>query len=156
MKREATLFNNSYFDIQEVLFRFMRAFDTKEWDSINDCLAETISYDYSSFRGEKPGRMLRTEYIAKRKADLANLLTQHNLCNLSFNCSKETAEVTCNYTIYRFHPEFMGAKEHYFHSYGQYLFTLERDGSHWKISAITQKLLINDGNPELHGATRRK
>lgn len=47
---------------------------------------------------------------------------------------------------------FQGSREHYFHSYGHYLFVLKQDDNCWKISSITQTLLINDGNPKLHGA----
>jgi len=147
--------DNNYFAIQEVLFRFMRAFDNKEWNDLHEYLLETIHCDYSSFRAEKPAEIERNAYIAKRKSDLSELKTQHNLSNLSININGKLAEVKCNFAIYRFHPAFQGSKEHCFHSYGQYQFGLHEEDSGWKISSITQKLLINDGNPELHGVTRR-
>lgn len=148
--------NPSYFAIQEVLFRFMRAFDNKDWDDLHEYLLDNIRCDYSSFRAEKPAEIARNKYIEKRKADLSLLKTQHNLSNLSIDLNGKFAVVKCNFVIYRFHPKFEGSKEHYFHSYGQYEFELHEEENGWKISAITQKLLVNDGNPELHGATRRK
>lgn len=134
----------------------MRAFDDKNWDDLYECLVENIRCDYSSFRAEKPGEIARHTYIAKRKTDLSLLKTQHNLSNVSIDINGKLAEVKCNFAIYRFHPEFNGSKEHYFHSYRQYEFELHEEDNGWKISVITQKLLVNDGNPELHGATSRK
>ena len=119
------------------------------------CLQEKIFCDYSSFRNEKPGKILCNDYVAKRKSALADLKTQHNLFNVSIQYSANLAKSTCNYAIYRFHPKFAGAKKHFFHSYGQYSFELKRNRRQWKISSITQTLLVNEGNPELHGATRK-
>jgi hypothetical protein len=57
--------------------------------------------------------------------------------------------------IYRFLLEYKGAAGQYFHSWGQYEFTLKQIAKHWKIAAITQNLLANEGNPEIHGALRK-
>ncbi len=145
-----------FFEIQEVLFRFMRAFDNKDWDDLSRCLFEDIHCDYSSFRDERPCQMSQKEYIAQRKQAHSNLKMQHNLSNISVGLQNDLAEARCNYAIYRFHPEFKGSREHYFHSYGQYFFVLKQDKCNWKIAAITQELLINDGNPELHLGARQK
>jgi 3-phenylpropionate/cinnamic acid dioxygenase small subunit len=150
------LLNDIRFEIQEVLFRFMRALDNKDWGGALDCLFDPIYCDYSSFRSEEPGQISRDNYIAKRKEALTELKTQHNLFNLLIQYLDESAEVRCNYVIYRFHPVFAGGRAHFFHSYGHYKFALKHEKNHWKISAITQILLTNDGNPELHEATRGK
>ncbi len=138
---------STYFAIQQTLFRFMQTFDSKNWKQMRECLCETIVCDYASFRGEKPGSLKADEYVAKRKAALTNLKTQHNLSNIVVEVEADTIEVSCNYAIYRFHPEI---SSDYFHSYGRYIFTLKQEASHWKISAITQLLLTSEGNPGLH------
>lgn len=146
--------NIQQFEIQETLFRFMRAFDNKDWQDMHNCLDETIYCDYSTFRKEKPGEVTRDKFIALREKALADLKTQHNLTNLSFTLFEKRAEVLCNYAIYRFHPDFSGSQEHFFHSYGQYHFGLVRNDGDWRIATIVQTLLISDGNEKLHGALK--
>ena len=148
--------NTVILEVQEVLFRFMRAFDNKDWDDLSKCLFEDIYCDYSGFRDESPCHISQKEYIVKRKQAHSHLKMQHNLSNVSVRLQDGLAEVRCNYAIYRFHPEFKGSREHYFHSYGQYLFVLKQDTGNWKIASITQKPLINDGNPELHVGARQQ
>ena len=142
-------------EIEELLFRFMRAFDEKAWESMRGCLTETIQCDYSSFRGTPPLEIAREDYVDQRRTALASLSTQHNLSNLSISESGNNAQIDCNYAILRFHPDFDGSRDRYFHSYGQYRFKVVRNGGEWRISSITQLLLMNKGNSALHGGLRR-
>ena len=142
-------------EVQDLLFRFMRSFDDKDWDVMRSCLAETVDCDYSSFRGTPPAAVARDEYVALRKASIASLRTQHNLSNLSIEGLEGYAVAKCNYAILRFHSEFDGTREKYFHSYGQYRFGIARSQVGWRIASIKQTLLTNDGNPELHIGTRK-
>ena len=119
------------------------------------CLAETIRYDYSSFRGTPFAEIARDDYVLQRRTALASLRTQHNLSNLSISGSTDEAELRCNYAILRFHPDFDGSRDQYFHSYGQYRFKVVRTAGEWRISSITQLLLMNQGNPALHGGLRK-
>jgi hypothetical protein len=136
--------------VLELLFHFMRTFDEKDWAGMGACLTQSIDCDYSSFRGSQPGKMTREQYVAQRKAALSILKTQHNLSNATLALKGKSIEVECNFTILRFHPDFNGSKKHYLHSYGRYRFLVVRRGPVWHISAITQLLLVNDGNPKLH------
>jgi hypothetical protein len=133
----------------------MRTFDDKDCDSMRECLAETIHCDYSSFRGTPASEIAREDYVAQRRTALASLRTQHNLSNLSISASANEAEVQCNYAILRFHPDFDGSRDEYFHSYGQYRFKVVQTRAGWSISSITQLLLMNEGNPTLHGGLRK-
>jgi 3-phenylpropionate/cinnamic acid dioxygenase small subunit len=142
-------------EIQDLLFRFMRSFDEKDWDGMRSCLGETIDCDYSSFRGTPPSTITRDEYVDQRKAALLFLKTQHNLSNLSIIASARQVEATCNYAILRFHPEFDGSRERYFHSYGQYRFTVVRNRGSWSIVSIRQILLMSEGNSNLHSALKK-
>lgn len=138
-------------EIQELLFRFMRSFDEKDWAAMKDCLADEIDCDYSSFRGTPPGRISRDQYVSQRRDALPTLKTQHNISNISLLSATDSIHVKCNFIILRFHPDFQGEKDQYFHSYGSYQFILSRKNRELKISAITQHLLTNEGNPKLHG-----
>ena len=141
--------------IEELLFRFMRAFDEKDWESMHRCLVERVYCDYSSFRGTPPSEIARDDYVMLRRTALASLKTQHNLSNLLMSGSPSEAEVKCNYTILRFAPDFDGSPDRFFHSHGQYRFKLVPIGGEWKIASIAQWLLVNEGNPALHGGLRR-
>jgi 3-phenylpropionate/cinnamic acid dioxygenase small subunit len=141
--------------IEELLFRFMRAFDEKDWDAMSGCLTEMIRCDYSSFRGTAASDIARGDYVDQRRTVLTSLRTQHNLSNLSISGSANHAEVKCHYVIPRFGPAFDSSPDQYFHSYGQYRFTVVRIGGAWKIASITQLLLTNEGNPALHGGLRK-
>ncbi|MBS0351684.1 MAG: hypothetical protein JSR33_10970 [Proteobacteria bacterium] len=48
-------------DIQEVLFRFMRSFDIKDWDMMTVCLDDRIYCDYSDLRHEPASWVLRNQ-----------------------------------------------------------------------------------------------
>ena len=98
---------------------------------MRSCLSETVDCDYSSFRGTPPSTITRDEYVDQRKVALLFLKTQRNLSNISIIASATQAEATCNYAILRFHPEFDGSRERYFHSYGQYRFRVVRSGEPW-------------------------
>jgi SnoaL-like domain len=143
------------FEVQELLYRFMRSFDEKDWDAMRGYLADTIECDYSSFRGTPPGTLAREDYVEQRKMSLAELRTQHNLSNVSLSESGSLIEVRGNYAILRFDPDFDGSRDKFFHSYGRYRFGLKRIGDSWRIASITQSMLMNDGNPSLHAAARR-
>jgi 3-phenylpropionate/cinnamic acid dioxygenase small subunit len=143
------------FEIQELLFRFMRSFDEKDWDGMLSCLDETVDCDYSSFRGTPPTTLTRGDYADQRKAALSLLKTQHDLSNIAMMTSGDRIEVKCNFAIRRFHPDFDGSRDKSFHSYGQYQFMVVRLGESWKISSIKQFLLMSDGNPDLHGALQK-
>jgi 3-phenylpropionate/cinnamic acid dioxygenase small subunit len=137
-------------EIEELLFRFMASLDRKDWDTMRASLAATIDCDYSSFRGTPRATITGEEYIEQRKTALTSLKTQHNLSNLSISATEPNAEVQCNYAILRFHADFDGSREKFFHSYGTYRFGVARTADGWRIASITQTLLISDGNPALH------
>jgi 3-phenylpropionate/cinnamic acid dioxygenase small subunit len=148
----STLSVENRFEIQDLLFRFMRSFDEKDWFAMRACLGETIYSDYSSFRGVPPTTITRDEYTKLRSDALSLLKTQHNLWNISIMTSESEVRVMCNYTILRFHPDFDGSRDKFLHSYGRYHFLVGRIGENWSISSIKQLLLTSEGNSKLHEA----
>lgn len=141
--------------INDVLCKFFRSFDTRDWTAMRECLCDRIWTDYSSFRDVAPGEISGDRYVAQREAALAALDMQHNFLNLQIEGGGNTAAAWCNYIIHRFHPEFDGQDDGFFHSYGRYEFGFSRKEGQWAIRRIRQILLRNQGNPEIHGATRR-
>ena len=141
--------------IENLLARFFQSFDEKNWTLMRSCLAERVFTDYSSFRKVAPAEITADRYVEQRRAALHALDMQHNYLNLLLDIDGDRASARCNYIIHRFHPDFDGAADGFFHSYGHYRFAFQRTMGDWKIIAITQHLLRNSGNPELHGATRK-
>jgi hypothetical protein len=138
----------------DLLCRFFQAFDEKDWTVMRACLCDEVFTDYSSFRDVPAGTISGDRYVAQRRAALAALDMQHNFLNLAVAVDGDEAEARCNYIIHRFHPSFDGVNDHFFHSYGHYRFGFRRIADGWRIARITQVLLRNHGNREIHGATR--
>ena len=140
------------FNIQDLLYKFMRSFDDKDFSTMQNCMCDEVNLDYSSFRNEPPSKQKSSEYCRKRKESLETLVTQHNLFNLIIKVNEDnlSANVNCNFIIYRFLIPFSGTKEDFFHSYGQYEFEVKFDNNNWKISSIIQNILMNDGNKNIH------
>jgi 3-phenylpropionate/cinnamic acid dioxygenase small subunit len=155
MAGAALLSAEDRFAIEDLLFRFMRAFDDKDWETMRACLADTIDCDYSSFRGTPPSKIARDEYVTLRVSALAALRTQHNLTNIAISRSGSNVEVRCNYAILRYHRDFDGSPDTYFHSRGQYRFSMTGSTAGWRIASITQTLLTNEGNPALHRGAQK-
>jgi hypothetical protein len=141
--------------INDLLTRFFQAFDDHDWAMLRRCLCDEIFADYSSFRGVPAAMIAADDYVAQRRTALQALRTQHNFLNLRVEPGRPgTAAARCNYIIHRFHPSFDGANGRCFHSYGDYFFEFADAAGGWRISRITQHLLHNDGDKEIHGATR--
>ena len=141
--------------LNDLLCRFFRSFDEKDWKMMRSCLGDTVWTDYFSFRGAPPGEISGDRYVAQREAALSALAMQHNFLNLRVEIGDASARGWCNYIIHRFHPDFDGWNDGFFHSYGRYEFGfLQADGM-WRISAIRQILLRNHGDPEIHGVARQ-
>ena len=140
--------------INDLICRFFQSFDEKDWTAMRDCLADRVLTDYSSFRAVPPAEIEGERYVEQRRAALSTLAMQHNFLNLRVEIDGDAAAARCNYIIYRFAPDHDGSGDDFFHSYGHYKLALARRDGRWRIGGITQVLLRNHGNAELHGATR--
>jgi hypothetical protein len=142
--------------INDLLTCFFQAFDDKDWWMMRDCLCDEVFTDYSSFRDVRPSTISGDTYVEQRRAALQALDMQHNFFNLRVDVDEgaETATARCNYSIHRFHPSYDGLSPHSFHSCGHYLFAFAIVCGNWRISRITQNLLRDHGDREIHGATR--
>ena len=140
-----------YEHISELISQFQRAFDQHDWSALRACLDDEIFVDYSSFRGSDASEVRAEDYVDLRKNALGDLVMQHNHSNLTLSVeSPNRASASCNYQIYRFERD----TDRFFHSWGTYDFGLVRHPEGWKICAITQHLLRNEGEPSIHGALR--
>ena len=127
---------------------FLQTFDTKDWGLMESCLADEIWVDYSSFRGTEPHWVFREAYIAQRRSGTHHLDTKHSIKITS--CVEKGGLYVCEggFEIERFTPD----KSRFFHSYGTYIFDLEKYEGAFKIKKIVQKVSRNEGEPSIHGA----
>jgi SnoaL-like domain len=140
--------------ISDLLAKFFACFDCKTWDRMRTCLCDVIYTDYSSFRDVPPAEISGDRFVEQRRMALKELDMQHNFLNLQTEVSGNEAAGCCNYIIHRFHPNFDGNNDQFFHSYGHYHLRFRKLETGWRISSIRQVLMRNHGNPEIHGATR--
>jgi hypothetical protein len=137
-------------EIQAVLGRFMNSFDLKDWDRMRRALCATLHLDYSDLRGDAPRDVAADDYVATRKQALGPLKTHHLLSNVDVttNGAQASAEATC--MIFR-----RAGGEH-FNSHAHYRFGLQLEPEGWRIASIAQRILWNEGNPDLHSGVPRE
>ena len=125
--------------VADLICRFQRAFDTHDWGGLESCLAPQLKVDYGDLRGSPPKRESASSYCELRKNSLDHLDLQHNYTNLVVidTMHPDRFQAQCNFQIYRF--ERSGPR--HFHTYGTYVFGLERDPKgDLRISSIQQRV----------------
>jgi hypothetical protein len=134
--------------IANTLNRFMNCFDLKDWRQMAELLEKTIRIDYSDLRGESPCEVSADEYVRTRSEALQALATHHQLTNLDIDVSEGSASAAASCMIHRRHGEKI------FNSHAFYRFRLGVSSGAWKISAICQRILWNEGDSTIHQGSR--
>ena len=135
--------------VADLICRFQRAFDTHDWSDLESCLVPQLQVDYGDLRGLSPQQESASSYCEQRKDALDHLDLQHNYTNLVVidGMNRGHFQAQCNFEIYRFER----SGHRHFHTYGIYLFGLDRDSKgDFRISSIQQKVTGNSGDPEIH------
>lgn len=125
-----------------VLGRFASSLDRKDWAGLEDLLSEEIAVDYE-LRGQQ-GTLSRAEYVHQRRDTLSGLETHHLLGNYEIDIDGEAAVCSASAVIFR------RKDADVFHSHVLYHFRLRRHDDVWRISAIAQRVLFNEGDPSIH------
>jgi len=131
--------------LQKLFNQFANCFDLKAWDELETCLAPSIYTDYSDLRGTPPEVMSNVRFVESRRTALQALTTHHLLGNHQIDIDGEHAHARVSAVIYRKNTEDSVLNTHCI-----YLFEAQKINSHWKITAITQKVLWSDGNASIH------
>ncbi|MBE0669929.1 MAG: nuclear transport factor 2 family protein [Anaerolineales bacterium] len=146
---------NDALAIQNLIARFASSFDLKDWSALEGCLAPQVFTDYSDLRGTPPETLPAAEYVRLRTEALASLTTHHLLGNLEIDFSApDQAICRASMLIWRIQSIPKGrtlrdaAGE--FNTHCLYTFRLVNEAGTWKIGGITQKILWNNGSPEIH------
>ncbi len=149
--------SSDHLNIISSIHEFSRSFDEGDWTTLRRCLAATLATDCSSFRGTPPAQITADDFLALKQAGLAELTTQHLSFNHLVRFSDGQAQCRWEFAIHRWPRN--PADRRFFHTFGSYtmLFLRADDAPHgWVISSITQHAYRNEGDAELHGATRAK
>lgn len=138
--------------VVDVIVRFGRALDDKDWMVLRACLAPEVDTDYSSFRGTPPARLTSQEFVGLRRAGLAGLVTQHLGAGYLVEIADDRALCRCDFVIRRWPADAQDTR--FLHTYGQYRYVLERRSEGWRISGIIQLVIRSEGDRSIHGALR--
>src|SRR5262249_43074734 len=114
-------------------------------------LADEVVTDYSQLRGEPARRVSADEYVEERRRGLLGVRTLHVSTNHEVRITGDRADCLSAYRIYRLDPP-MAAGEDGFDTAGTYRHQLLRTAGGWLVCAITQTVLLRQGNPLVHGA----
>ncbi len=126
-------------EIQSLIARFATSFDVKDWSGLEACLTESLFTDYSDLRGSPPQTVTASAYAASRRETLDHLKLHHLVSNYEVNFT-DSNTATCRASMIVWRKS--DAEEVVSHCV--YQFQLTKQGSDWKISGITQKILWND------------
>jgi hypothetical protein len=137
------------FDIQALLARFANSFDLKDWDGLLACLAESLYTDYADLRGTAPETIPALDYVQARRAALQDLQTHHLNGNVEIKYI-DPLNATCRVSTVIWRKSDSEA----FDTHCVYTFKVTKIKYDWKINAITQKILWNEGQPNIHSGTQ--
>ncbi|HLO28718.1 MAG TPA: nuclear transport factor 2 family protein [Anaerolineales bacterium] len=132
-------------EIQQLIARFANSFDRKDWSGLEACLTESLYTDYSDLRGTPAQNISAGEYVRLRRESLDHLKLHHLVGNYEVDFTDpHTATCHASMIVWR------KSDQEEFISHCLYIFQTTKDKSTWKISAITQKVLWNEGTSSIH------
>jgi hypothetical protein len=141
--------------INDLLCRFFLAFDERDWEAMERCLAPEVFIDYASSGREQPSMMSGAEFVQRRRDAVDTLAKHHSFSNLLLSKESDNVRGRCNYLILRFDRDHRGEGEEFYHSCGAYEFLFSKIQGGWKIASIKQRTLRSWGNRQLHGGSRK-
>lgn len=131
--------------LHQLVARFANSFDLKEWDSLKNCLADSVYTDYSDLRGTSPETMSSERFVDLRRTALQELRTHHLAGNMEIDVTQESGSMRVSMAIYRRDQFGQTLNTHCL-----YFFGVARTADGWRINSIEQKVLISDGQTGIH------
>lgn len=131
--------------IHDLINRFANCFDLKDWAGMGACLCAEMHTDYSDLRGTPPETISSMRFVELRQKALEPLATQHLMSNHDITVDGDSAKAIASCVIFRRSGEHQTLNTHCV-----YFFGMARETDGWKIAAIRQQVLINDGDTGIH------
>jgi hypothetical protein len=135
-------------DIIQTIYKFANSFDLKDWEALRSTLDNEIICDYLDLRGSID-TLSSEAYIKKRIEALESLLTQHLFANPELAKEENSAYCRVSAIIFR------NKNGVIFNTHAIYSFKLRLIDDHWRIFYIKQKVLWNDGDPNIHSGAKK-
>ena len=130
--------------LQGLVARFANSLDLKDWERLGQCLAATLHTDYSDLRGTPPETMSWKEFELRRAA-LEELETHHLTGQSEIDVTGPTANMTVSMVIYR-----RNAAGKTLNTHCIYFFGAVKEQGIWQIASIRQKVVMSDGDADIH------
>tara|TARA_Y100000588_G_scaffold84939_2_gene89997 strand:+ start:119 stop:562 length:444 start_codon:yes stop_codon:yes gene_type:complete len=133
--------------IRRTIAKFANSFALGDWDLMESTLAKKLAIDYSDQPKETTGH----EYAQGQREALELLNTQLILANVEIVVDGDQAEVRSSGAMLRVFKNLA------FNTHSIYLFRLaQRENEEWVIDRIKQKVLWNEGDPNIHDGARNQ
>ncbi|MGD8428009.1 MAG: nuclear transport factor 2 family protein [Balneolaceae bacterium] len=131
--------------IRNTINIFANSFDLKDWDALKSVLAASVYSDYRDLRGTAEV-VTRSDYVSGRIKALADLQTHHLFSNYQVSIENQQAECILSSVIWRQNGNST------FTTHAIYNFKLKSSEGNWRIHAIKQNVLWNEGDSSIHSA----
>jgi hypothetical protein len=137
--------------VHQLLNRFSNSFDLKAWDTLRNCLADSLHTDYSELRGTPPETMTGDRFVELRRVFLNSLKTHHLNGNHEITITGNQGSARVSTIIFR-----KDESGEVLNTHCLYFFGLSKTSGSWLITSITQKVFWNDGNTKIHQGIEKK
>jgi hypothetical protein len=136
---------SDYEAILSLLGKLANSFDLKSWEDLKTCLAGSIYTDYSALHGTPPTTLSAEDFVTLRRQALGSLHTHHLMANPEIQVDGGTGTVRVSMLIRRNDSSAKSFTTHCLYELG-----VEKQAGNWKIRAIKQNVLWNEGDPLIH------
>jgi SnoaL-like domain len=127
--------------VRRLIARIANSLDLKEWDEVAACLADSVYTDYSERLSSPPQSMLKPEFIASHRAELAPLRTHHQTGNVEVFINGTSATARLSALVFERDEGGRTTQRHCVYLLGfQYLYEA------WAICSIVQKVLWTEAD----------
>lgn len=141
-------------ELAAVLYRYAYGLDLRDWPAYRSVFADEVAVDFSSYRG-RPTTLDADEWVAEARATFEGLdATQHTMTNPLAWVEGDTARL--HMYVQAAHLLRDDGDDRWFTIGGYYDDALARDGSEWRITAVTLNVLWTTGDESIMGAARRR
>jgi hypothetical protein len=122
--------------------------DARDWDALGQVFADDVRLDYTSLQGGQPTTVSRDQLVQSWAGLLGNLAaTQHLVTNHLVTVDGDQAVCTAAFQATHVLADTYG--DPIWTLGGTYRFELGRDGSTWRITAVTMTATWASGNQHI-------
>jgi len=129
-----------------ILTRMLHAIDAKDWEEVRRAFAPQVDMDYSSLFGDPPARVSGEDQVAGWRAFADAFTATQHVTGPILVTARTSAAATAETHIRAYHQIKGASGGDIWMVAGHYEVGLARSNDEWKISAITLRVLYQEGN----------